>query len=119
MVRYNLDIFSNKSFCHCVGHARKLQMITEYFQLAKAKKRRASAPADLPDQPPDSNSPTEVINGVTVTEEVLKKIGRNVLKAFGIGLEDRRQKVQLLPDRKKRALKACQVRYFLFKVCLL
>ena len=44
-----------------------------------------------------------------MTIEVLKKIGRNVLKGLGIGLEDRMEKVLSLPHNKKRAIKTLQV----------
>ena len=52
-----------------------------------------------------------------MTEEALKKIGRNVLKDLGIGLEDRKEKVGLLSHNKRRALKALQVNpNFCFKI---
>ena len=49
------------------------------------------------------------MNGVEVTEEALKRIGRNVLLGLGLGLEGRVAKVGLLPHNKRRALKAVQV----------
>lgn len=71
--------------------------------MARTPKRRRSAPDPEPDQP------TESINGVAVSEEVLKKIGRNVLKDLGIGVEDRMAKVGSLSHSKRRALKSLQV----------
>ena len=44
-----------------------------------------------------------------MTEEALKKIGRNVLKDLGIGVEDRKEKVGHLSHNKRRALKSLQV----------
>lgn len=49
-----------------------------------------------------------------MTEEILKKIGRNVLKDLGIGLEDRKERVGLLSHNKRRALKSLQVNPNLF-----
>ena len=45
-----------------------------------------------------------------MTEEALKKIGRNVLKSLGIGLDDRKEKINFLSHNKKRAIKSLQVR---------
>ena len=92
-------------------------MITKCFQLTKAKKRRASAPPDLPEQVPERDAATEEINGVTVTEDALKKIGRNILKGLGIGLDDLSQKAGLLSHNKRKALKSCQVIYSLSLKC--
>ena len=80
--------------------------------MTRTPKRRRSAPE--PELEPDQ--PTETINGVVVTDEVLKKIGRNVLKDLGIGLEDRQTKVGALSHNKRRALKSLQViiSYFSF-----
>ena len=76
--------------------------------MSRTPKRRRSEPEPEPDQP------TEEINGVLVTEEVLKKIGRNVLKDLGIGLSDKQAKVGKLSHNKRRALKSLQVnkRYY-------
>lgn len=64
-------------------------------------------------EPVEPEEPTEVVNGVTVTEEALKKIGRNVLKDLGIGVEEKDKKVGLLSHNKRRSLKALQVnKYF-------
>ena len=73
--------------------------------MARTPKRRRSAP----EAEPEPDQPTEEINGVVVTEEVLKKIGRNVLKDLGIGLDDRKTKVGLLSHNKRRSLKSLQV----------
>ena len=76
--------------------------------MSRTPKRRRSAPEAEPEQP------AEEINGVVVTEEILKKIGRNVLKDLGIGLEDRKERVGLLSHNKRRALKSLQVNPNLF-----
>ena len=73
--------------------------------MARTPKRRRSAPE--PESEPDQ--PSEQISGVVVTEEVLKKIGRNVLKDLGIGLDDRMAKVGSLSHSKRRSLKSLQV----------
>ena len=44
-----------------------------------------------------------------VTEDALKKIGRNVLKALGVGVEDRPSRSNSLPRHVRKAIKTCQV----------
>ena len=75
-----------------------------FIQLSRTPKRRRSEPEPEPDEA------TEIINGVTVTEEALKKIGRNVLKSLGIGLDDRKERITSLSHNKRRAVKTLQVR---------
>ena len=54
-----------------------------------------------------------------MTEDALKKIGRNVLKTLGIGLDDRKEKITSLSHNKRRAVKTLQVRtreVYVFKI---
>lgn len=84
--------------------------------MARTPKRRRPSPE------PEPEELKEEINGVAVTEEVLKKIGRNVLRDLGIGLEDRKERVGLLTHNKRRLLKSLQVNksfcLFLYSLCL-
>ena len=66
------------------------------------RKRRSEVPIE-------EIEPTEVVNGQVVTEDALKKIGRNVLKALGVGVEERLSKSKLLPRHVRKAIKTCQV----------
>ena len=84
-------------------------IINDRFQYG-AKKRRRSAPEPLPDPPNVEDEATVVINGQVVTEAALKKIGRNMLLAFGTGLPDRMEKVKSLTSDQRNILKSCQVR---------